>query len=171
MNLSHVSALFLIITIPLACGGESTDDGPSNTAGSSGSGNAAGTSGSESGGSAGAGGANEAGSGGDSGSGGQGAMAGTAGSAGSAGSGGSAGSAGSGGAMDHAASCVESGGTVTTMFCCGDGGDDGIFPDTCNTGACGCSPQNSTEIAACDCPGDLCFRPDSGKCETEMGGI
>ena len=50
--------------------------------------------------------------------------------------------------------CVLSGGTVDTATCC-ESVDD--FPDTCATGACGCSPDDSHEVAVCDCGEGSCF--------------
>jgi hypothetical protein len=50
--------------------------------------------------------------------------------------------------------CVDSGGTVSTQLCCGSVGD---FPNTCVTGACGCSPQGSHEVRVCNCGASRCF--------------
>jgi hypothetical protein len=51
-------------------------------------------------------------------------------------------------------SCTDSGGSVTSRSCCRDVGD---FPNTCGIGACGCSPDLSEPVLACDCPIDRCF--------------
>lgn len=58
-----------------------------------------------------------------------------------------------------AAGCTASGGTVGTQLCCGATGD---FPNTCLTGACGCSPSSSHDVMACQCPGGTCF--DGSRC-------
>ncbi len=50
--------------------------------------------------------------------------------------------------------CLISGGTVVTSSCCKATGD---FPNTCLIGACGCSPEYSNEVKACDCGMDKCF--------------
>ena len=50
--------------------------------------------------------------------------------------------------------CTDSGGTITTVNCCGLTGD---FPNTCAVGACGCAPQYSHEVYVCDCGADKCF--------------
>lgn len=60
--------------------------------------------------------------------------------------------------------CVQSGGTVITSSCCAATGD---FPDTCAVGACSCSPTNSHDVKACDCPSG-CF--DGIKCTGGSGG-
>ena len=50
--------------------------------------------------------------------------------------------------------CRLSGGTVTTQLCCKSVSD---FPNTCLIGACGCLPDNSHEIKACDCGEGKCW--------------
>jgi len=50
--------------------------------------------------------------------------------------------------------CLASGGTVTSAMCCASTGD---FPDTCEVGACGCSPDASHEVRACVCGTGTCF--------------
>lgn len=56
-------------------------------------------------------------------------------------------------AVDIADSCLASGGALSTGLCCS-GGD---FPDSCSTGACGCSPDVSVEVQICACPSGSCF--------------
>jgi hypothetical protein len=56
--------------------------------------------------------------------------------------------------------CINSGGNVTTGFCCLTSDD---FPDTCLIGACGCSPENSHEVKICDCGEGKCW---SNGCKT-----
>jgi hypothetical protein len=58
------------------------------------------------------------------------------------------------GAVDPEQGCVESGGTVVMFECCSGTPE---FPDTCSTGACGCSPDDSDPVAGCDCPQGTCF--------------
>jgi hypothetical protein len=55
--------------------------------------------------------------------------------------------------------CTSTGGTVSTTSCCLSTGD---FPDSCGTGPCGCSPDNSHDVASCACPGNQCFDPVQG---------
>ncbi|MHC4698702.1 MAG: hypothetical protein ACYTFA_18390, partial [Planctomycetota bacterium] len=55
--------------------------------------------------------------------------------------------------------CVDSGGTVNTGLCCDAVSD---FPNTCVTGACGCSPDNSHEVNVCYCGEGHCF--DGTRC-------
>ena len=50
--------------------------------------------------------------------------------------------------------CMNSGGTVGTMSCCLSVND---FPNLCNIGACGCSPENSHEVKVCNCREGYCF--------------
>lgn len=50
--------------------------------------------------------------------------------------------------------CQESGGTVETASCCKSVED---FPNTCNIGACGCSPDNSHEVKVCNCGERKCW--------------
>lgn len=57
--------------------------------------------------------------------------------------------------------CRDSGGTVTTASCCRNVGN---FPNTCLTGACGCSPVNSHTVYICHCPQGECF--DGTECVT-----
>ena len=58
-----------------------------------------------------------------------------------------------------AATCVASGGTVTTSLCCQSTGN---FPNTCLTGACGCAPAASHDVMTCACPSGQCF--DGSRC-------
>ena len=58
------------------------------------------------------------------------------------------------------AGCTSSGGTVSKGLCCTSTSD---FPNTCVTGACGCSPANSHEVKTCQCPSGKCF--DGSKCQ------
>jgi len=60
--------------------------------------------------------------------------------------------------------CTDSGGTVTTMLCCGSVGD---FPDTCLIGACGCSPDNSHQVKACNCGEGKCWDDSKSRCVTQ----
>ena len=55
--------------------------------------------------------------------------------------------------------CINFGGTVTTVSCCKSVGD---FPNSCLTGACGCSPDDSHQVKTCDCGEGKCF--DGEKC-------
>jgi len=57
-----------------------------------------------------------------------------------------------GNAMQQA--CVSSGGTVSTQTCCKSATD---YPNSCLIGACGCSPDNSKEVKACDCGEGRCW--------------
>lgn len=50
--------------------------------------------------------------------------------------------------------CLSSGGKVITANCCASVDN---FPNQCNVGACGCSPQESHEIKVCDCDSGKCF--------------
>lgn len=169
MPLIRISLLVLIVTAPLACGGESSseeeqlaggsggDAGSESSGGTPGSGGDAGT-----GATAGTGGSE---TGGDAGTGGTGASAGTGGS-------GIGGDAGTGGSSEHATGCVESGGTIRTALCCsGANLGDGVFPDTCMTGGCSCSPDNSVEISICDCGAEKCFYVPDGECVENLGGM
>lgn len=58
-----------------------------------------------------------------------------------------------------AALCVSTGGTVGSGLCCLSSQD---FPDTCTTGACGCSPNNSHTVQTCQCPNKKCFTQQQG---------
>jgi hypothetical protein len=58
--------------------------------------------------------------------------------------------------------CEETGGIITTAQCCQSVGD---FPNTCLTGGCSCSPDNSHEVAFCQCPQGSCF--DGESCVTQ----
>lgn len=50
---------------------------------------------------------------------------------------------------------------MSTALCCKGVGD---FPNTCNIGACGCSPENSEEVQVCSClVRDYCF--DGSQCK------
>lgn len=68
---------------------------------------------------------------------------------------------GGGGGSSAAELCVATGGTVESALCCH---ATDAFPDTCAVGACGCSPENSHDVAVCVCPG--CFDPALG-CVTQ----
>ncbi|HEX7602150.1 MAG TPA: hypothetical protein VF316_11115 [Polyangiaceae bacterium] len=61
---------------------------------------------------------------------------------------------------DAGSGCTGSGGTVGTSLCCKNTTD---FPNTCNVGPCGCSPQNSHTVQVCQCPQTKCF--DGTKCK------
>lgn len=50
--------------------------------------------------------------------------------------------------------CMSTSGTVGMGLCCSTTND---FPDTCLTGACGCSPQNSKMVQVCNCPQGKCY--------------
>lgn len=63
--------------------------------------------------------------------------------------------------IDQKVACVNSGGTVTTSYCCKSVND---FPDTCLIGACGCSPANSHSVTACDCGPGKCWDSTQKKC-------
>lgn len=54
--------------------------------------------------------------------------------------------------------CLQSGGSVINQPCCNSATD---FPNTCLIGACGCSPNNSHNIKACDCGDGKCFNGSS----------
>jgi len=58
-----------------------------------------------------------------------------------------------------ARACIDSGGELTTSFCCLTTDD---FPDTCAVGACGCAPEDSHEVRICDCGAGMCF--DGSEC-------
>src|SRR6185295_11991799 len=55
---------------------------------------------------------------------------------------------------------------VSASLCCGSVAD---FPDTCNVGACGCSPENSHSINTCLCPGGGCFSAVTKTCAGPAG--
>jgi hypothetical protein len=55
--------------------------------------------------------------------------------------------------------CTQTGGTMKTASCCKS--VEGM-PNTCMIGACGCSPENSHEITACECPEGQCYDTTSG---------
>lgn len=55
---------------------------------------------------------------------------------------------------DTEKACTDSGGTVTTNLCCDSVSD---FPNSCNIGACGCSPENSHEVKFCNCGEGKCW--------------
>lgn len=55
--------------------------------------------------------------------------------------------------------CFDSGGTVSMSSCCESTGD---FPNSCLSGACGCSPNNSCQVKICNCGDGKCF--DGEKC-------
>jgi hypothetical protein len=50
--------------------------------------------------------------------------------------------------------CLDSGGTVATVSCCGQTQN---FPNNCAIGACGCAPTNSHQIKTCNCEPGECF--------------
>jgi hypothetical protein len=62
-------------------------------------------------------------------------------------------------AQGLAALCTSTGGRIETAMCCRSSGD---FPDSCLTGACGCSPSNSHSVAICACPNHGCFSTKTG---------
>jgi hypothetical protein len=62
-------------------------------------------------------------------------------------------------AISQAVLCTSTGGQVTSGLCCGGTGD---FPNSCLTGACGCSSSNSHTVATCTCPSSSCFVPSVG---------
>jgi hypothetical protein len=65
-----------------------------------------------------------------------------------------------GGSGDAEASCLQSGGTVTTALCCNGTGSETAadFPAQCAIGGCGCAPTSSHKVKICVCPAsDLCF--------------
>jgi hypothetical protein len=62
-------------------------------------------------------------------------------------------------AQGLAALCTSTGGHVATAMCCNSAPD---FPDSCLTGACGCSPSNSHSVATCVCPNRGCFSTKTG---------
>ena len=74
---------------------------------------------------------------------------------GSTSSGGTTSAAGATSTDPVAQSCIDSGGTVTTSLCCTSLTAD--FPNNCNVGACGCSPDNSKTVRVCRCPSLMCF--------------
>jgi len=59
--------------------------------------------------------------------------------------------------------CINSGGNITTKLCCKLITE---FPDTCLIGACGCSPDNSHEINACNCGTGRCWDSSKSQCIT-----
>lgn len=63
-------------------------------------------------------------------------------------------------AITYEATCINSGGTITTQLCCKSARD---FPNTCLIGACGCSPNNSHDVKVCDCGEGKCW-DSKGKC-------
>lgn len=50
--------------------------------------------------------------------------------------------------------CINSGGEIITTSCCKSARD---FPNLCLIGPCGCSPENSYQVRACDCGSGRCF--------------
>jgi hypothetical protein len=62
-------------------------------------------------------------------------------------------------AGDAGTLCTSTGGSVTTAQCCKNTPD---FPNTCNTGPCGCSPQNSHTVLSCQCPSNECYTAQLG---------
>ena len=58
--------------------------------------------------------------------------------------------------------CLSTGGQVSQSLCCGSAGSAASFPNSCLTGACGCSPANSTLVDTCLCPHNGCFDPAEG---------
>ncbi len=65
--------------------------------------------------------------------------------------------------MAKARGCVNSFGNVTTKSCCKSVSD---FPDTCMIGACGCSPDNSHDVVACECGEGRCWDSSRLMCMT-----
>ena len=55
--------------------------------------------------------------------------------------------------------CVNTGGTVSVALCCKSASD---FPNTCLTGACGCSPTYSHQVKICNCGTKKCFDSSKG---------
>lgn len=55
--------------------------------------------------------------------------------------------------------CLNSGGSITTSICCKNTND---FSNTCVTGGCSCTSENSHQVKTCDCGNDKCF--DEYKC-------
>jgi hypothetical protein len=164
----------LFVILPIASCGNSTSSGRTSDGGSAGAGGAitgAGGGQSASGGSqSGMGGADVGGT--NSGTGGAG-TGGTKVGTGGAGAGGA--TSGAGGttaadagkpdaqvsldASDLASLCTTTGGQISSGLCCGSASD---FPDSCLTGACGCSPTSSHTVAKCSCPNDGCFSTRTG---------
>lgn len=62
-------------------------------------------------------------------------------------------------AVDPAVLCTSTGGTIDMGMCCMATPD---FPDSCLTGACGCSPQSSKSTKVCACPSQQCFDAELG---------
>ena len=66
-------------------------------------------------------------------------------------------------AIDYAAMCTASGGTVAEQSCClvaSDWGVTGCDGD----GACGCAADNSHSVQVCECPSGTCYDPATGEC-------
>ena len=94
---------------------------------------------------------------------------------GGSGSGGATGNGGAGGAKTDDAGqpdvqvssdasalatlCTSTGGQISSGLCCTSAAD---FPDSCMTGACGCSPTSSHTVATCTCPNGSCFSTKTG---------
>lgn len=57
--------------------------------------------------------------------------------------------------------CVASGGSVFTTLCCSGTPE---FPNTCQIGTCGCAPQFSRSVTACDCGEGRCFNRTQRRC-------
>jgi hypothetical protein len=84
------------------------------------------------------------------------APGGQSGSGGSSGTGGSSTSDAGGNLADL---CSTTGGTISTQSCCSSAAN---FPNSCEVGACGCSPTNSKTISMCLCKSGTCFDPAVG---------
>lgn len=61
-------------------------------------------------------------------------------------------------AVNNAALCTATGGTIKTQTCCASTTD---FPNSCLVGACGCDPATGHDISVCICPTG-CFVPGEG---------
>lgn len=55
---------------------------------------------------------------------------------------------------DPRRTCRNSGGSIDTVSCCKNVGN---FPNTCEEGACACSPKDSHEVFVCRCSRSQCF--------------
>ncbi|MDD3487180.1 MAG: hypothetical protein PHF35_02255 [Candidatus Moranbacteria bacterium] len=61
--------------------------------------------------------------------------------------------------------CVNAGGKISQSLCCQSAND---FSNTCAIGACGCAPDHSHQVKACDCGEGKCF--DGKSCVSVNGG-
>jgi hypothetical protein len=57
--------------------------------------------------------------------------------------------------------CIESGGWVAEIRCCGHTAD---WPDMCLEGTCSCAPFPSPLVKSCQCPGAMCFDSRVNRC-------